>query len=300
MTLRVFDWFAGIGGFRLGLERAGMIGVGACELADPPRLVYADRFGQAPEHGDIADVHPDAVRGVADVWTAGFPCQDVSPAVGTRVAAGGLDGERSGLVWELLRLAADARPDWLILENSPGLLVRRRGLGRFLRALAGSGYVGAYRVLDACAFGVPQHRRRVYIVARRAGAGGPCPGAVLLQREGGGGHAPAPCGAGTTHARTVTSRPGIRGDQDSDSFIYGDRGGWRATHPGLDPVDAGAADPYVRMPTVTECERMQGFPDGWTRAAGSDAKRRTCIGNAVVPAMVEWIGGRLMAELAAR
>lgn len=112
-------------------------------------------------------------------------CQDLS-AAGQRK---GLErGTRSGLVWKLLDLAADVRPRWLLLENVLGLLSidKGRGFGRLLAGLDEAGYSDvAWRVLDARWHGVPQRRRRIFLLARRAGDG-PSPGEVLLEPAGSG------------------------------------------------------------------------------------------------------------------
>lgn len=174
--LRFVDFFAGIGGFRLGLERSGHECVAACELAEFPRRVYAHHWHE-PEFGDLRAIKPADIP-EAEIWCGGFPCQDVSSA---GKGAGLLGGERSMLVWRLLGLAAVARPTWILMENVRGLLVRGRGFGRLLGVLARLGYRVAWRPLDAQCFGVAQQRRRIFLLARLAGAPGPCPGACLLE-----------------------------------------------------------------------------------------------------------------------
>jgi DNA (cytosine-5)-methyltransferase 1 len=176
--LTCIDWFAGIGGMRLAFESAGWQCVWACELDPDARAVYAAHFGQPPDAADLRDVTAAALP-MADCWVGGFPCQDLSVA-GSRV---GFAGDRSALVFRLLDLAAGVRPTWLVLENVPGLLSVRGGhdFGALLCALEDAGYVGAWRVLDARWFGVPQRRRRVFLVARRAGTGDVDPAEVLLE-----------------------------------------------------------------------------------------------------------------------
>lgn len=222
--MRFVDWFAGIGGFRLGLERAGHSCVWSCEINPFSRAVYAARFGAPPEAEDVTRVEAAEIP-EADLWTAGFPCQDVSTA-GLR---GGLGASRSGLVWTLLDLAAEARPKWILLENVPGLLQFRDGFGELLARLDDLGYVGAWRVLDAQFFGVPQRRRRVFILAGRAGE---CrPDEVLLEPEGVRGRAPsrrktrsgaaegAHGGAGGGVAKPLLAHSGKRDDYDTEDLI---------------------------------------------------------------------------------
>lgn len=184
--LTAVSLFAGVGGFDLAAERAGMNVVAAVEIDANARGVLAHRFPQTTLFDDVRTVTPDALRTAGfiperGVILGGFPCQDLSIA-GRRA---GLDGERSGLFWEIIRLAEDLRPRWLVLENVPGLLSSHGGrdMGVVLGALADLGYGFAYRVLDAQHFGVPQRRRRVFIVAS-LGDDGRASSAVLALGEG--------------------------------------------------------------------------------------------------------------------
>lgn len=209
--MRFAEFFAGIGGFRLGLERAGHACVWACEIAPFPREVYRERFGAEPDAADLLAVDPASVP-ASDLWAGGFPCQDVS-AAGKR--AGLAAGTRSGLVWSWLdlldRVPADRAPSWLHMENVPGILSSREGedFGALLAALDERGFVGAWRVLDAQGFGVPQRRRRVFILARRAGGLGPGPAEVLLEPEGVRGSAPAGESSGTQAPRRARGGIGV-------------------------------------------------------------------------------------------
>jgi DNA (cytosine-5)-methyltransferase 1 len=150
--------------------------------------VLAFRFSDIPNLGDIKEIDTDAIRRFdhLDCVLAGFPCQDLSVA-GTRA---GLAGQRSGLFFELVRLLAVTQPRWVVLENVPGLLSSNRGrdFGAVLGALADLGYGYAWRVLDAQWFGVPQRRRRVFIVGHHADPARAA--AVLLEPQGGCWHPP--------------------------------------------------------------------------------------------------------------
>ena len=128
--MKFCDFFAGIGGFRLGLERAGHECVWSCEWADFPRKVYKKNFGHEPEGKDLNDVKADQIP-AADLWCGGFPCQDLSVA-GKR---GGLEANRSGMWWVWRELIARVRPQWLLIENVPGLLSSKGG-GDFALASA--------------------------------------------------------------------------------------------------------------------------------------------------------------------
>lgn len=209
--MKFFDWFSGVGGIRLGLERAGHACVGACEIDAFARKVYSARFGHAPEFEDIRSVRAAALP-AADLWAGGFPCQDLSTAgkragLGDRAAPG---STRSGLVWTWLGLVGQVRPKWLLMENVPGLLHSNKGedFGALLAALDDLGYVGAWRVLDAQNFGVPQRRRRVFVLARDSRTVGPDPSEVLLESEGVRGRASAGLAARPSAPRGASAGPG--------------------------------------------------------------------------------------------
>ena len=165
MTLTVGSTFTGVGGADLGLEWAGFRIAWQCELDPWKRSILAAHWPDTPIHDDITTLHdPEPV----DVMIGGFPCQDLSVA-GKRK---GFDGERSVLAFEFLRVAESLAPRWLILENVPGLLSSNRGrdFARLVDEVVACGYGLSWRVLDARYFGVPQRRRRVFLVARRADA----------------------------------------------------------------------------------------------------------------------------------
>lgn len=160
--------FAGIGGFDVGFENAGYRTAWQVELNRINRTVLADRFPHARQFEDVRECGAHNLSAV-DVITAGFPCQDISIA-GCREsnrATRGLQGERSGLFWEVIRILKETQPRWVVLENVVNLLAVNdsRDFETVIRALADCGYVGFWRVLNAQYFGVPQQRRRVFLVA---------------------------------------------------------------------------------------------------------------------------------------
>ena len=140
--------------------------------------VLAHRYPEVRNFGDFTQIDA-AAAGAVDVLVGGTPCQSFSLA-GHRL---GLDDPRGNLTLEFLRLAARARPRWVVWENVPGVLSIDGGrtFGTVLRTLADLGYGVAYRVLDAQFFGVPQRRRRVFVVAYLGGW--QAPAAVLFERE---------------------------------------------------------------------------------------------------------------------
>lgn len=165
--MKFIDFFAGIGGFHSGLEKAGMECIGWCEfdkfaqksyraMYDTERLWFAD---------DIRKVRGWDVP-KADLWTFGFPCQDVSVA-GKR--KGLKEGTRSGLFYEMMRLLDECKenkPRWIMCENVKNLLSIDNGIG-FLNVvgeMAERGYDAEWKVYNSKDYGVPQNRERVYIV----------------------------------------------------------------------------------------------------------------------------------------
>jgi DNA (cytosine-5)-methyltransferase 1 len=165
--LTVVSLFDGIGGFPLAFERAGARTVATVEIDKPAAAISARHFPYAHQFDDVTKVTGDDLRAVGfvpdrGIITAGWPCQDLSVA-GRRA---GLEGARSGLWWEVVRLLDETHPRWFVGENVPGLLSSNNGqdMGAVVGALGDLGYGVAYRVLDAQHFGVPQRRRRVFFV----------------------------------------------------------------------------------------------------------------------------------------
>ena len=211
--LTAVSLFAGVGGFDLALERSGVKVVAAVEIDKNARAVLAKQFPKTQLFNDVTEVSADDLlragfvpeRGII---TGGFPCQDLSVA-GKRA---GLEGGRSGLFWHIIRLAKELQPKWLILENVPGLLSSNGGrdMGTVLGALGELGYGFAYRVLDAQFFGVPQRRRRVFIVGC-LGDNGIAPSEVLALREGLRGHLEAGDKKGKATPRGAAKGAGVGG-----------------------------------------------------------------------------------------
>lgn len=170
--LRVLDLFSGIGGFSLGLERAkhdgeidGFETVAFCEIEEFPRKVLAKWWPEVPCYRDVRELTAErlAADGIAvDVITGGFPCQDISAAAFAHGRAG-VDGERSGLFREALRLADKLAPSWIIFENVTGLLTE--GLVVVLQGLCEIGYDAEWHCIPASALGSAQARDRIWIVA---------------------------------------------------------------------------------------------------------------------------------------
>lgn len=346
-TITFGSLFAGIGGFDLGFERAGMRSLWACEIDKQCQMVLAKHFPKTKLYEDITQLSsPPAV----DVLCGGFPCQDLSVA-GRRA---GLAGERSGLWWEFHRIIGECKPRIVVIENVPGLLSSAGGrdFAVILRGLAELGYCAAWRVLDSQYFGVSQRRRRVFIVGS---LGDGCAAEILFEpgslcrdsapgrtaREevaatlGGGPGSRGwsddldRSGAFTSIAGTVSSKwakgtGGPSGDE-CQNLVISVAQTLTAEADAL-PDGAGRGSPIVALPfdshqitnchtltnqgqpptialspafmgvrrlTPVECERLQGFPSGWT-AGHSDSARYRMIGNAVTVNVAQWIGERIV------
>lgn len=169
--MKFLDLFAGIGGFRLGMEAAGHECIGFCEIDKFARKSYKaihDTKGEVELH-DITRVADESVRGIGsvDVICGGFPCQAFSIAGNRR----GFEDTRGTLFFEIARFASILRPKYLFLENVKGLLNHDRGatFATILRTLDELGYDVEWQVLNSKDFGVPQNRERVFIIGHLRG-----------------------------------------------------------------------------------------------------------------------------------
>lgn len=248
--LTMVSLFAGIGGFDLAAERAGVTLTAAVEIDPQAAGVLRHHWPDLALFDDVRKVTGDDLRAAGfvperGILTGGFPCQPFSVA-GRRRGMGGGD-DRGELYWEISRLLADLAPRWVVLENVPGLLSIDGGrtMGTILGDLGRLGYGFAYRVLDAQHFGVAQRRRRVFVVGCLGD--GARAASVLLEPEGSGGH-PAPrvtAGAGVagaSRAGALTTRVGQLDDADTANLVTVGAltvpagGGWRV---GADEAAAG-------------------------------------------------------------
>lgn len=345
------------------------------EIEKFPSAVLAHHYPDVKNYGDMTAFKGWPDDRAIDLLVGGTPCQSFSVA-GLRK---GLDDPRGNLMLTYLAIAAQYRPKWLVWENVPGVLSSNRGrdFGSFLGALGQCGYGFAYRVLDAQFFGVPQRRRRVFVVGcagdwRRAAA-------VLFERHSLQGH-PAPSRqARQETAGTVTTRAGSGGggglgtDKACSGYLqptwpaeiastlnaaFGDKQGLEDQHinsgaplfvpDSVGPLTAGmhkgprgteavesnhviafgaqnsatqgdsvptevtptldksktpalAQASAVRRLTPVECERLQGFPDDYTRIPWRNKPAESCpdgprykaMGNSMAVPVMRWIGSRI-------
>jgi DNA (cytosine-5)-methyltransferase 1 len=162
--MRVLDLFSGIGGFSLGLERAGMTTVAFCENDPFCRSVLAKHWPDLPIHSDIRNLDGYQYTGSVELVCGGFPCQPFSVA-GKR---GGASDDRA--LWpEMFRVIREVQPAWVVGENVPGIIEME--LDSVLSDLAGEGYSCQTFVIPACALDAPHRRDRVWVVAHTGGKG---------------------------------------------------------------------------------------------------------------------------------
>jgi DNA (cytosine-5)-methyltransferase 1 len=161
--MNVLDLFSGIGGFSLGLERAGMRTVAFCEIDPFCRAVLAKHWPGVNIYGDIRGLH---VNEDIDVICGGFPCQDIS-AIGGK---SGIRGQSSGLWFEYARIIGELRPRYVIVENVAALF--DRGFGDVLGNMAALGYDAEWHCIPAASVGAPHRRDRLWIVAYPSGNSG--------------------------------------------------------------------------------------------------------------------------------
>jgi DNA (cytosine-5)-methyltransferase 1 len=219
--MKAVSLFAGVGGFDLALERAGVTVVASCEIDKYAQKVLAQHFPNSTIINDVKDVTGDQLKqlgfdGSDGIIVGGFPCQDLSVA-GKRA---GLAGSRSGLFWEICRILDETKAKWFVLENVPGLLSSNDGrdMGTVIQALVERGYGVSYRILDAQYFGVAQRRRRVFIVGC-LGDDGRASAEVLALVEGMRGHLET-----SNTKREKTSRGSSSSTGESDKKIARMRG----------------------------------------------------------------------------
>jgi DNA (cytosine-5)-methyltransferase 1 len=274
--------FAGIGGFETGLNRAGFRTDALCEIDPAARTVLRTRFPGVPLIDDVREFDHFAET---DVLALGFPCQDLSQA--GRVA--GIRGASSGIVTHVLDALGRSpiKPKWVLVENVPFMLHLEKGqaIAHLVARLESMGYHWAYRVVDTRAFGLPQRRRRVVLLAS-------------LENH------PRNALFGSAVVTTVPAEPKSYGFY----WTEGNRGlGWA---PDAVPTLKGGSGvgipspPAVWLPDrdfaglihIEDAERLQGFEPGWTQAAtgeGRASARWKLVGNAVAVPVAEWLGRRI-------
>ncbi len=162
--MKVLDLFSGIGGFSLGLERAGMETIAFCEIEPFCQKVLKKHWPNVPIHDDITKLDGKQYVGTVDIICGGFPCQDISIANNN---GKGIEGARSGLWKEYARIISEIRPKYIIVENVAELL--NRGMGIVLGDLAKIGYDAEWHCIPASTIGASHRRERIWVVAYPSG-----------------------------------------------------------------------------------------------------------------------------------
>jgi DNA (cytosine-5)-methyltransferase 1 len=293
--IRVASFFAGIGGFDRAFELEKATVVFQCERDKFCRSVLNRHWPQTSTSEDIRSLDAADIP-EANVWTAGFPCQDVSLARGNH-GRNGLTGNHTSLFFALADLLKAKRPDIVLLENVVGLLNSHKGhdFAVILRELTSQGYAVSWRVMNARYFGAPQSRARVFLCACR---NDPDRALRTLFEEV---HSTVPSSERAAFLMEEKHKTGAT--VAKIAYCVSATSG---RHTGLDWARSyiSYAD-RVRRPTPTESERLQGFPADWTipgpdykvSPRGLDSERYKAAGNAVAVPVVQWIASRLAIQL---
>ena len=242
------------------------------EIEPFPNAVLTHHYPQIPNLGNMTKIYDKIKKNEINLLVGGTPCQSFS-LEGNRE---GLDDHRGNLALEFCRLANKTQPRWVIWENVSGVLSSGQGrdFGAILGQLAKFGYGLAYRVLDAQYFGVPQRRRRVFVVGHR---GDWRPAAqVLFERA---------CFEGYNQTSKKSKR------RIASTIKAGYFKCWNDLANVANLCDAGK---FGRRLTPLECERLQGFPDNYTNIPeASDTDRYKAVGNSMAVPVMRWIGERI-------
>jgi len=322
--MKFIELFAGIGAFRLGLENTGHECVWANEWLEKPRKIYARNFGEQPDSRDIRNVSAGDIPD-ADLLVGGFPCATFSVA-GKRTGFS-LEDTRGTLAFEMFRLARDKGIPYILFENVKGLLNHDKGrtFEIILEVLDGMGYDCQWELLDSQNFGVPQHRERVFLIGNLRGKPRPKVfpigrtenknveqeeeseievsqwrrGYFRTYKSAGVPTLTANMGTGGHNVPFVTGRS----PREIDVFPTIDGHYWKGIQNNQGRGAVGVAFDNgeiqsIRKLTPLECERLQGFPDGWTEFYDdgkkvSDAERYERCGRTITIAVVEAIGRKL-------
>lgn len=292
-TLKHLDLFSGIGGFALALDKVVDASHEFVEYETHLQGVLKKNWSNSTIHSDIRDFKPTYSP---DLVTGGFPCQDISRA-NTNKDKGGINGERSGLWAEYFRILGECRPEYCIIENVYDLL--GNGLGRILRDLAHIGYDSTWTVIDSQYTGVPQRRRRVYILGVRDGI---TEGADIFQCGERSGFSTAESAKRITEKRSGIFEKAV-GKREAIAYFTRQR---------TDELNAcGVASTIakrdwkgntdliletggnVRGLTVSERMKLQGIPSDWMDGCGLTTKQQYAANGMTIPA-VKWVMERMI------
>lgn len=279
---------SGIEGASVAFRRFGWQPVYFAEVNPFCCRLLTCRYPKVPNYGDITTIRQTLQ---ADLIVGGTPCQSFS-VTGLRK---GLDDDRGNLLRAFCRIITQIRPRWVIWENVPGVMSTEggRGFGTLLGCLAECGYGLAWRVLDAIGFGVPQRRRRVFVIGyfgdwRKSFAvlfdsptrdkGTQSSAKIRANKLSSNGFTEASCFGWTgdeTPKFQIDATPTLRAEQGGEGVGILTKADWRKLMP-------------------VEWERLQGFPDGYTAIDGATDRDRTrALGNSFAVPVVRWLGQRI-------
>ena len=289
--MQVLDLFSGIGGFSLGLKRAGMETIGFCEIDPFCRKVLAKHWPDVTVHTDIRGLNGKDYKGRADVICGGFPCQPFSQAGKRR----GTEDDRH--LWpEMLRIISEVRPTWVIGENVIGFV--KMELDSVLSDLEREGYQTRAFIIPACGIDAPHKRDRVWIIAHANSEGesdgpineGPRPRQLELMADPNSGFSSVTQQA-VQAGRTTTNSGGedvAHSESERVQRLWSSGEQKPHTYEGQKLSLCGSERP---RPAYWEAEPgmgrvVDGIPNRVDRIKG--------LGNAVVPMVVEVIGNAIM------
>jgi len=289
--MNLLDLFSGIGGFHLGLERAGFkINSFNSEINKYANQVYKNNFKNSTYVGSVADVRGSDLPRINAI-TFGSPCQDFSLAGKQK----GMGGERSSLILEAIRLVKECRPDFFIWENVKGTFSSNSGedFAAILQAFTNiGGYRLEWQLLNTKWF-LPQNRERVYLVGYTSNKSG---GQIFpITRESNGVIKNNKINIGSARTRKYMNQAQkleIRNDNSTNTLTSVQKDNYVLGYSRDQFINS------IRKLTPLECERLQGFPDDWTKFGTegliSNTQRYKMCGNAVTVDVVEAVGKQIL------
>ena len=290
---------SGIEAVSVAWEPLGFTPIGFAEIEKFPCELLRQKYPNVKNYGDITQYEKWNAEQF-DILAGGTPCQSFSIA-GKR---GGTADERGALMYAYLGIVETYRPRWIIWENVPGVLSSNSGYDftSFLAGLEECGYGWAYRVLDAQYFGVPQRRRRIFVVGHSDNRTD-LAAEVLFEQQGVRGDIAT--GSETQKETTAAIGKGINYFRRGGNYKYhkDKKASTLRNSAASDCFDLVLAREkrYIRRLTPLECERLQGFPDDYTQIEWRgkpaeqcpDSLRYKAIGNSMAVPVMRWIGERI-------
>ena len=288
---------SGIEAATVAWEPLGFKPIGFAEIEPFPCELLKQKYPNVKNYGDITQ-YEKWNAGQFDILVGGTPCQSFSIA-GKR---GGTDDIRGQLMYSYLGIVGKYKPQWVVWENVPGVLSSGKGLdfASFLSGLEESGYGWAYRVLDAQYFGVPQRRRRVFVVGHSDNRTD-LASKVLFE--------PKSMQRDFKKGGEKQKKPAVSIGKGVDYFRRGGNYKYHRDKKASTLRNSASPDCFdlvldrdlIRRLTPLECERLQGFPDNYTQIEWKgkpkdqcpDSHRYKAIGNSMAVPVMRWIGERI-------